>query len=548
MSTTLRRGTLLDARGEVVRRAADSRGGRAQSFSTMMSGAFTGARSDRRALQEWWTSKAGADADILGDLPELRGRSRDLERNAPLAAGAINTVCTNAIGTGLWPQPRVEMDYLVERFGITEQQAEAFERGAARIWRYHSEGRFLDVAGVETHPQLQMKVLRSVLLSGDILGIRRRKARAGALLKHCRQLIEADRVCNPLGEVDRPGFAAGIETDNDGEPHAYHVASRHPLEFCSATPLAWSRVTARGAVSGLRQVLHLAQRRRPNQLRGVPYLACVIEPLKQLDRYGDAELMAAVIAAMFTVFIKSDFGDDILPKTPIAGTDSAGNALPPQYKLGPGGILQLLPGEDIEIADPRRPNALFEPFVQAHLQQIGSALELPYEMLIKRFTASYSASRASRLEAWKFLSVVRGFIAGDFCQPDYEDLISEAVATGLLEAPGFVEDPLARQAWLSCFWVGPSPGQINEKEEVVAAKARMDAGLSTGEAETAQLTGGSWERNHRQLVKERRMRVADGLEPEQTQATIATETSATVTPDAADAAEQKELEEAQDAT
>ena len=245
------------------------------------------------------------------------------------------------------------------------------------------------------------------MLSGDLLAIRRRKARPGALAKHCLQLVEADRICNPLGEIDRPGFAGGIETDPDGAPIAYHVASRHPLEFFAMTPLVWNRVTVYGEVSGTRRVRHLAQRRRPDQLRGVPYLAGVIEPLRKLDRYGSNELTASVIASLFTVFLKSEFADDLLPATPQSGTDSAGNALPPHYKIGPGAMLKLLPGEDIVVANPGRPNALFTPFVEAHLQQIGSALELPYEMLIKRFMASYSASRASRLEAWKFLTCVR---------------------------------------------------------------------------------------------------------------------------------------------
>lgn len=505
-------GTLYDAQGNILRRGTDPRAGRARAFLSSMVGSYTGARSDKRALQEWSPGAASADTDTLGDLYTLRARSRDLERNAPLAAGAINTVITNAIGTGLWPQPRVDTEYLSEKYDISDAQADAFERAAARLWRYHSDGRYLDVAGLETHPQMQQKVLRGILTSGDIFALRRRKARPGAILQHCVQLIEADRVTNPYGEVDRTGFAAGVETNLDGEPQAYHVASRHPLDLFVQAPLVWTRVAARGAVSGERQVRHLAWRRRPSQTRGVPYLATVIEPLKQLDRYGEAELMAAVIGAMFTVFIKSDYGDDLLPPSPQSGQDLSGNKLPNNYRLGPGAILNLMPGEEIQLADMKRPSALFEPFVQAQLQMIGAALELPYEMLIKRFTSSYSASRASRLEAWKFLSVVRGFIAADFCQPDYEDLLTEAVALGEVDAPGFFEDPLARQAWLWCMWTGPSPGQINEKDEVAAATARIQAGLSTREAETAALTGGSFDRNHRQLTKERRMRVEAGLE------------------------------------
>jgi capsid protein len=53
-------------------------------------------------------------------------------------------------------------------------------------------------------------------------------------------------------------------------------------------------------------VIHLLDVDRIAQTRGVPMLAPVIEALKQLDRYAEAELMAAVVSAFFTVFIKTD--------------------------------------------------------------------------------------------------------------------------------------------------------------------------------------------------------------------------------------------------
>jgi hypothetical protein len=49
----------------------------------------------------------------------------------------------------------------------------------------------------------------------------------------------------------------------------------------------------------------------------------------------------------------------------------------------------------IDTANPGRPNAQFDPFVTAIVRQIGVALELPYEILIKHFTSTYSAARAA---------------------------------------------------------------------------------------------------------------------------------------------------------
>lgn len=75
-------------------------------------GGYTGARNNRRATQTWNVASGSADNVSLDDLPVLRDRSRDLLRNAPLAIGAVNTVITNVIGTGLKPQSHIDREIL----------------------------------------------------------------------------------------------------------------------------------------------------------------------------------------------------------------------------------------------------------------------------------------------------------------------------------------------------------------------------------------------------------------------------------------------------
>jgi len=85
------------------------------------------------------------------------------------------------------------------------------------------------------------------------------------------------------------------------------------------------------------------------------------------------------------------------------------------------------------------------------------------------------------------------------------------VASGRIVAPGFFSDPLIRYAYLGAKWTGPAKGQIQELAEVEAANKRVQYGLSTLQDETAQLTGGDWEQNHPQQVKEHARRLDDGL-------------------------------------
>jgi lambda family phage portal protein len=473
-------------------------------------GGYTGARYDRQATKDWTPAPISADSAIIPDLPTLRARGRDLERNAPIATGAINTHCMSVVGGGLTPHPRLDRELL----GLTEEEADKWERHASRIWAAFAASKSCDLANKNTFAGITYLTLRSWLSSGDTFVLRRYKERPGDLLGLKLQLVEADRVCNPNYKFDTDRMIGGIELDDDGAPIRYHVANRHPGDIGSWGGIKWTGIDAVGANTGTPQVLHVLRQDRIDQTRGVPLLAPVIEALKQLTRYSDSELMAAVISSFFTVFVKSA-GDETgladMGVTP-APTGTAGAGTVSDVRLGQGAITQLNPGEEIQIADPKRPNAQFDPFVRALCSQIGVAVDLPHELLIKHFTSSYSASRAALLEAWRAFLTRRAWLVDLFAQPIYQWVITEAVARGLIEAPGFFDDPLLRNAWCGTAWTGPTQGQLDPLNEANAVTKLVELGVASRQEITAEIRGGDWENVHAQLAKERRMRLADGLD------------------------------------
>lgn len=471
-----------------------------------MLGGYTGARTDRRQTQTWNPIGGSADSVALDDLPVLRDRSRDLLRNAPLAVGAVNTVITNVIGTGLKPQSHIDRNVL-RQYLKTDEAMEAWESKAERLFRMWADSRDSDITRGQTFAEMQLLVLRSCLESGDVFVLRKYKERANNPFGTCLQIIEADRVAKPDNTEDN--IVAGVELDKDGAPVAYHVANRNPDDHGKGE-LIYTKVPAFDK-AGYRQVLHVFTRNRPDLTRGIPYLTPVIESLKQLDRYTEAEIMAAVISSMFTIFVKTESEQGMAPMVPMGVNEQQSASRNSDYRMSPGAILDLQPNEAIEIADPKRPNQAFDGFVQSILRQIGVALELPFEILIKHFTASYSAAQAALVEAWKTFSTRRTWLASQLCQPIYEMVISEAVAKGLLDAPGFFSDPIVRSAYLGAEWIGPPRGQIDQLKEIRAAEHRVRLGVSTLEEETAQITGGSWEIKHVQRAKEQRMRNEAGL-------------------------------------
>lgn len=471
-------------------------------------GGYMGARTDRRQTKTWQTPGGSADSVSLEDLPILRNRSRDLMRNAPLACGAVNTVITNVIGTGLTPQSHIDRDILKPYFK-NDDVMEEFEKDAERIFKMWADNRDCDLTRNQNFTEMQALILRSCLESGDVFVIRKYKERNGNPFGTSLQIVEADRIDLAEYSNREKNIIAGVELDNDGSPIAYHILNRDPDDI-NVEKLKSQRIQAFDE-DGRRQVLHIFTRTRPGLTRGIPYLAPVIESLKQLDRYTEAEIMAAVISSMFTIFVKTENEDGLSPMTAMENNNNRGNK-DNDYRISPGAILDLQPNEKIEIANPQRPNQAFDGFVQSILRQIGVALEIPFEILIKHFTASYSAAQAALMEAWKSFSTRRKWIAEQFCQPVYEMVITEAIAKGILKAPAFFSSPFIRQAYLGTHWIGQPRGQIDQLKEIRAAHHRVKLGVSTLEEETAQITGGSWETKHPQRAKEHRLRLEAGLD------------------------------------
>lgn len=493
------------------------RGARRLRARTMdaLSGSYVGASRSRRATKEWLTRSAEPDADILYDLPLLRERSRDLIRNAPLAVGAINTSLSNVVGSGLTLQSRIDAEYL----GMSEEEADAWQDLAEREWRLFSESQECDLSRTLNFKALQSLAYRQTMENGDVFVLTPRIERSGSPYRLKLQIVEADRICNQGRGPDTERLVAGIEKDPEtGAPMAYHILNRHPgaVKVQRSEGYSWQVVPAFGARTGLRNVLHLYDVLRPGQTRGVPYLAPVIESLKQLDRYTEAELMAAVVAGMFTVFITTDSGDAYFDNLSGLGTETGATSTDDDVKLGTGAVVGLKKNESITTANPTRPNSAFDPFVKAILQQIGAALGIPFEVLIRHFSSSYSASRAALLEAWRFFRTRRLWLAANFCQPVYEIWLYEAVALGRIPAPGYFYDPALRKAYNNAVWIGDSPGYVDPQKDVEAARERVDARFSTLDEETALLTGGDFEANLRQMSKERRMLSAAGLLTEET--------------------------------
>lgn len=330
----------------------------------------------------------------------------------------------------------------------------------------------------------------------------------------CLHLIEADRVSTPMvycpagaqwteGKNSENGnkIHDGVEVTHEGRITAYYIRNTYPYQITSEQT-TWERIEAVGKLTGMPNIMHIMDAERPEQYRGVSYLAQIIEPLLQVRRYTSSELTAATVESCFAGFIKTTARPDEIPFNETGEADPDTPSNPEEFSFGPGEYNVLKPGEDIVFSDPKRPASGFAAFVRAIAEQVGAALEIPADLLLKAFTKSYSASRGALLEAWKAFRMRRVWFVNDFCKPVYETWLAEAVALGRINAPGFFSDPLIRKAYSGSEWTGPSQGQLDPVKEITAEILSCQHGFSTHAQSTAKLNGGNWLNNVQTLVKE----------------------------------------------
>ena len=450
-----------------------------------------------RLTSHWTVSSGSADYDLLPDLPVLRERSRELIRNAPVAAGAVNTLVANPVGTGIRPQSTID----ASRLGISDEQAAEVRRACERAWERWVPS--ADISRRLNFYDLQAVVMRSIILNGEAIVLPVRVERPGIPYAVSLELIEPDRVEAP-GKNDAPNGRlnrrSGIEMGKYGNPVAYWVRVAHPGDgtFERRTKRTHRRLPAYDS-EGQSLLYHLANLNRPGQTRGEPMLAPVLQTFKDLSSFNEATLVRERVSACFSMFVTRD--------DPVNAAINRSDETVSSQRLNeiePGMVSYLSPGETISFGDPSGLSTSYEEFVVRHLKTIGGSLGLPLELLTKDFSqTNYSSARAALLEARRVFQRWQRNIIDHLCIPVYESVIEEAWLRG--DIPQIRDFASVREELTRSRWVPPSYGWVDPAKEVAAASAAIEVGLSSLAVEAAA-QGRDWEQVLEQQAREKALR------------------------------------------
>jgi len=460
---------------------------------------YKGASRDR-LRSSWMPGGGSADADLLPELKDIRERSRDLNRNDAHASGITSTMTTNVVGSGIRPQSRIDRDEI----GLGEEETAKFQKDAERIWKrwipYADAGRRMDFY------EIQQLVDRQILENGEALIVPMMIEDPSRPYRTALQVIESDRLDTPSDKRGDKSIRAGVRIGEKGEAVSYFIQKTHPGEsrIAKSGDKEFMEIPAFNQY-GRRNVFHLYYVLRSGQTRGVPFFAPVLSYFKDLGEYAEAELVAARIAACFSLFVTSEASMDVSAGG-VYDRNPAGQFI---ESLEPGMIKHLMPGESITSFNPQRPGSSFEPFVDRILKAISAALGLPYELVAKDFSkTNYSSARAALLEARRYFRMRQEWLAQKFCQPVWDMLLEEAYLKGDLSAETFYEK---RQRWTGASWIAPGWEWVDPLKEAQAAEVGLRNGIVTYSDLYAQ-DGKDWEECFEQRKREQEKMKKLGLE------------------------------------
>ena len=452
-----------------------------------------------------WSSTATVD---LATRMVLVSRARQLYISSPSASAIIDRFTAGIVGSGIKYQPSETTELLSDY--MYPEMVDFIKKQFAIASETHQ----LDAQKQQTFSMMQELACRNWLLSGDVFFIRRQKDG-----KSSWRSIESDSVMTPYYCAVKDSYnnyecynpsngnriIDGVELDSDAVPVAYWVTKDYIAKPFTVQEDQIERIPAFDD-DGLPIVLHIYKRLRPDQYRGVPLIANLIEALHSRKNYAQAELQAAQLQAAVFGFVSSnhpvmdeteplpsrelDRPIPIAPVTKDTPADAPTMQLDTEYKkeqdleawynrefpqpktVSAGQIVHLGENEDIRFLQASHPNVNYGAFMSALDRDLSAGVGLPHKVMTSDYDGSFSACRAAIREAAELFTNYRSYFIASFVKPLFEQFCIDVL-------DGYVDDPIyvAKCLSIESQWKQPQPIVLDPRVEIESYKIAIELGL-----------------------------------------------------------------------
>ncbi|MCZ7927332.1 phage portal protein [Agrobacterium pusense] len=470
-----------------------------------------------------------ARLDVRESAERASALAFDFMQNSGWISGAVQQIITDTIGDEL----KLNLRSQLEAFGYTKKQASAWCRKVERAWRRFAwNPKECDLAGKATIADMAEALLLSFLASGEGFAVLDHlpldEQRRLGLKTGLKVSVLASHRC-PRTTIENEGLDQGVYHDEHNRAIGYKFRVRK------------NGIETDRTIDGA-DVIHVMDRAANlNSPRGISVIAPALKVIAQSDQLADATLATALIQTIFAATIKSPepsesafdairtLSDMEAPEGYegdwnefIGGLqedlmDVWGNRIDALKNKGismseSGRINHLGPGETFEMHSAATPGSQYLPFFQSLLKEIARCLGITYEALaMDHSNASYSSVRMAVATIWPIVMRRRSRIVAPFLQGVFERWLDEMIFRNIIPFKGgYAAFSRDRESVFQSEWSGPAAPSADDYKAALAAKVRMETGISTFHDECA-LVGRNGEEQIAQLGIEKRMFDAEGV-------------------------------------
>jgi lambda family phage portal protein len=287
-------------------------------------------------------------------------------------------------------------------------------------------------------------------------------------------------------------------------------------------------IPAIGEKSGRTFMIHGYKPEYAGQGRGYSRIAHMIQELEGLTDFKASTIQKAINQASFIAAIENEEQDASNPLEgqvagpvkeygayPQAAADAQNvtdESLEPVINWDvnneatirqPGSLLvgNLRRGDKWKNLQDTSPSAQYDKFVESFFSYMCASTGWAIELVLKKFNQNYSASRGTLLLCWRTANIERQEMIADFCDPVYEMWLSEEIAAGRIECPGW-SDKYIRAAWLCSEWAGAPMPNIDPLRTAQADEKYVELGAQTLDDVARNISGSSGKANRVKLKRE----------------------------------------------
>lgn len=405
-------------------------------------------------LANWTTSIV---TQIMGEMEKRRVNDRavDLYTNDAMSHGILETIIAEGVGIGLTPQFAPDLEAL----GLDGDWRATWKREAFRLFKkWALDPRlFADAQARLTLYGLQNLAAFHWKLNGIGVFQMVHRPRPGAPLPLAILPIDPFRLGTPAKA--NADIYDGVEVDDCGMPVAVHILRP------GATPgsNAYDRYEVWDSKSGLPKILLVNDVRHIAEYRQDSILGPMIPEIRSNRDFVEAALVRSLMANMMLAAIRSSAH---------GGKPTSDNWEDRFQEYEQAMVLRLLPNEDVTMLNNDAPGANFGTMFETSIKRMGMSTSRGFENILRKYEASYSASRMNELKSGIITSAEQQLVLNPkFNDPILAWMLYSGVANGHLRAKSINHFRDNLRAYTEATWL---PQPVREIDPLKASNAHKN--------------------------------------------------------------------------